>query len=389
MAVISQYQVVIPGQIITADLWNGMELNIINSGLIPSGIEDYSATDAQMRTAVDPYPAAATSRPTSLQGEVERLRYQVHGIINGLRSDGTTYWYEDGPTSGILNVDNTNSRVGINETSPDRDLHVSGMVKIETEEASPLAIVNEGSDTAGVKESYFVNSAGNAATGFRQTATGFDLAIDAYNAGWSELIRVGRTTGDVGIGETSPGAKLDVNGDLILQNGAAVNEFSTDGTLAGDSDLAVPTEKAVKTYVDAGHGANTTKLRYKKTSDTAINSGVEAQVQFDEKTFDTLSEFDGFLFTATTSGYYMINGRVWWNTSGGYKYLYIRHNGSDDLMIDHRNAGFSSAVSALLYLSASDTIDFVAQQLSGSSMNIRGSAVGSITYSCIDIHRVL
>ena len=58
-------------------------------------------------------------------------------------------------------------------------------------------------------------------------------------------------------------------------------------------------------------------------------------------------------------------------------------------MIDHRNAGFSSAVSALLYLSASDTIDFVAQQLSGSSMNIRESAVGSITYSCIDIHRVL
>jgi len=34
--------------------------------------------------------------------------------------------------------------------------------------------------------------------------------------------------------------------DLINQ----VNEFSTDGTLAGDSDLAVPTEKAVKTYVD-------------------------------------------------------------------------------------------------------------------------------------------
>lgn len=30
----------------------------------------------------------------------------------------------------------------------------------------------------------------------------------------------------------------------------AVNEFSTDGTLAGNSDNAVPTEKAVKTYID-------------------------------------------------------------------------------------------------------------------------------------------
>jgi len=41
------------------------------------------------------------------------------------------------------------------------------------------------------------------------------------------------------------------DGLFFLKNGAGVNEFSTDGTLAGDSDDAVPTEKAVKTYVDA------------------------------------------------------------------------------------------------------------------------------------------
>ncbi len=44
-------------------------------------------------------------------------------------------------------------------------------------------------------------------------------------------------------------AMIDSNG-LILENGTAVNEISTDGTLAGDSDDAVPTEKAVKTYID-------------------------------------------------------------------------------------------------------------------------------------------
>ena len=38
---------------------------------------------------------------------------------------------------------------------------------------------------------------------------------------------------------------------LQLPSGATINEFSIDGTLAGDSDLAIPTEKAVKTYVDA------------------------------------------------------------------------------------------------------------------------------------------
>ena len=44
-------------------------------------------------------------------------------------------------------------------------------------------------------------------------------------------------------------AQLDVNG-LTLKTGASINEFSTDGTLSGNSDDAVPTEKAVKTYID-------------------------------------------------------------------------------------------------------------------------------------------
>lgn len=44
-------------------------------------------------------------------------------------------------------------------------------------------------------------------------------------------------------------AVIDSNG-LKLASGADVNEFSTDGTLADNSDDAVPTEKAVKTYVD-------------------------------------------------------------------------------------------------------------------------------------------
>lgn len=45
-------------------------------------------------------------------------------------------------------------------------------------------------------------------------------------------------------------AVIDANG-LTLQNGVSVDEFSSDTTLAGNSDDAVPTEKAVKTYVDA------------------------------------------------------------------------------------------------------------------------------------------
>jgi len=38
--------------------------------------------------------------------------------------------------------------------------------------------------------------------------------------------------------------------DAIKIGNTAVNEISTDTTFAGNSDSAVPTEKAVKTYVD-------------------------------------------------------------------------------------------------------------------------------------------
>ena len=42
-----------------------------------------------------------------------------------------------------------------------------------------------------------------------------------------------------------------LNGTLALASGTTANEISIDGTLAGDSDDAIPTEKAVKTYVDS------------------------------------------------------------------------------------------------------------------------------------------
>jgi len=44
--------------------------------------------------------------------------------------------------------------------------------------------------------------------------------------------------------------RIDTDG-VSLKAGASINEFSIDGTLAGNSDDAAPTEKAVKTYVDA------------------------------------------------------------------------------------------------------------------------------------------
>ena len=51
-------------------------------------------------------------------------------------------------------------------------------------------------------------------------------------------------------GSPNPALSVDGTGLVSLGAGAGINEFSTDETLSGDSDSAVPTEQAVKAYVD-------------------------------------------------------------------------------------------------------------------------------------------
>lgn len=77
------------------------------------------------------------------------------------------------------------------------------------------------------------------------------------------------------VGAISPSAvttKATNLGELKLNTGATINEFSTDGTLAGNSDTAVPTEKAVKTYVDgAVSGAGAWELISSATASASAN----------------------------------------------------------------------------------------------------------------------
>lgn len=75
---------------------NGEFDNILNN-LTPAGIDDESAADAAMQATADPYPAAAISKPTSLQGELQRLRYLIKQIT------GETQWYID-PDNNIATL---------------------------------------------------------------------------------------------------------------------------------------------------------------------------------------------------------------------------------------------------------------------------------------------
>lgn len=83
----------------------------------------------------------------------------------------------------------------------------------------------------------------------KRTAGGNQNGLDFYTNSTARLSIT--NIGNIGIGITGlPTAKLEINGDLKLQTGVAINKFSNDNTLASNSDLNVPTEKAVKTYID-------------------------------------------------------------------------------------------------------------------------------------------
>ena len=72
--------------------------------------------------------------------------------------------------------------------------------------------------------------------------------------------------------------RLGSVGGLI---GASVNEFSTDGTLAQNSNSKVPTQNAVKTYVDGQIASlNADKIVEGDTSVETIDSGSDGNIQF-------------------------------------------------------------------------------------------------------------
>lgn len=54
----------------------------------------------------------------------------------------------------------------------------------------------------------------------------------------------------IGVGTDTPSERLEVRGNIKLNSGVAIGEFSSDGTFASPSNQATPTTQAVKTYVD-------------------------------------------------------------------------------------------------------------------------------------------
>src|SRR5574343_1104397 len=80
------------GYILTANAYNADHQNHIDN-LIPTKIDDESASLSAMQAVEDPYPAGTASQAASLAEELRRIRYVLSQIT------GETYWYIDPDTS--------------------------------------------------------------------------------------------------------------------------------------------------------------------------------------------------------------------------------------------------------------------------------------------------
>jgi hypothetical protein len=107
---------------------------------------------------------------------------------------------------------------------------------------------------------------------------------------------------------------VTIEGVFAVSSGTGINEFSIDGTLAGDSDDALPTEKAVKTYIDnrtidkddaifaaydttGGQTVDATPITL--NIDTVTISDASFTLASDEVTFNTSGTYEVFVYMVT------------------------------------------------------------------------------------------
>jgi hypothetical protein len=146
-------------------------------------------------------------------------------------------------------------------------------------------------------------------SGGTATDSAYDLGTSA--ARWrSGYLSTRLNVPAIGLSDTSfisfdSTGTITANKPMKMTNGVAVNEFSIDGNMAGDSDLAVPTEKAVKTYVDIQLG-HPPRVHAKLKSDTTIPDVLRQVIEFSE-TSDLYNEFSTGTFMAASNGTYHVH----------------------------------------------------------------------------------
>ncbi len=217
----------------------------------------------------------ALDKATTITTGANQMEYSVGtGLFKiDLTSTGD-FDIQDNGSSAFFVRDNGN--VGVGTNIPIADLHIVGSSTIGSLLVAPS--IGSGGDAE-----IFLAEDNDKTMGMSWKYDGGNNEMYLFGKSGSTTygphMTINRNDGKVGIGTTAPGALLDVSGDLLLYRGVAINEFSSDGNLSGNSNSAVPTERAVRTYVNnnagAGHtGSGTVNYIPRWTSSTGLGNSI-------------------------------------------------------------------------------------------------------------------
>lgn len=150
------------------------EINNILDNLTPTGVDDHSASLGAFRTQTTPGGTGTESLPTSLAGELERLRYVLSRLIGG------TYWYDAPPIS----LTEANTIVSLGNQIPSNRL-VSGRTR-SASDAFPIFLQPHGTNATvtlkGLTTAFVARIDGTAYTISTDVAlTGLSLAPSSNN----------------------------------------------------------------------------------------------------------------------------------------------------------------------------------------------------------------
>ena len=169
--------------------------------------------------------------PTAGTGAGNNVRVYAFGSLLSLGN----------PTAGDALTVAVNGNIGIGVTSPAQKLQVSGNTYV-------TGYVQASSALIGLKDGY-------ATLGSNSTATGIALSRDFLPSSYPDLII--NSSGNVGIGITSPQDKLHVNGDAIISSTRfgdfSVANISTTGYAIATISASTNGQSAIVEFVASGN----------------------------------------------------------------------------------------------------------------------------------------
>jgi hypothetical protein len=169
------------------------------------------------------------------------------------------------------------------------------------------------------------------------------------------------------------------------KRGATISEFSTDGTMGGNSDTVVPTEKAIVTYVTTklAEGSGTAYLLKDANSNTSVNVDLTQDGSTDTIYFDTngvtrLTISNSGQITAassyTPSGNYDLTTKTYIDTAlSALSQNSISQNNTNFTVTDTGTGSITATVDGTVRLTISGT------GITASGVSFVGNLTGNVT----------